>query len=97
MSTSTHRDYPPPWGGRGIYPALCMNMLQLLRRPVDLVDLRRLPGLAHAPSHDLLMALNQLEIDGRVCRSIVTTHYRIGAQLPCRDVTVWTLAEGGVR
>lgn len=97
MSTSTHCDYPPPWGGRGVYPDLCLHMLGILRRPADLADLRRLPGLAHAPTCDLLTALDQLEAAGRVCRSVVATHYQIGAQLGCRDVMVWTLPEGGVR
>jgi hypothetical protein len=94
---STHRDYPPPWGGRGVYPDLCLHMLGILHRPADLADLRRLPGLAHAPTLDLLTALDQLEAAGQVCSSIAPTHYQIGAQRPCRDVTVWTLAEGGAQ
>jgi hypothetical protein len=93
--TQRERDYPPPWGGRGVYPDLCLHMLSILRRPADLGDLRRLPGLSHALTGDLLTALEHLEAAGRVCRSIAPTHYRIGSQAACRDVMVWTLPEGG--
>jgi hypothetical protein len=89
--------HPPPWGGRGVYPDLCVHMLSLLRRPADQFDLRRLPGLAHASEADLLAALDQLEAAGRVAKSIAATHYRIGCSWAARDVTVWTLAEGGAR
>ena len=93
----THRDYPPPWGGRGVYPGLCIHMLKLIRRPADLYDLRRLPGLAHASDADLAAALDQLEKNGLVQRSVVPVHFGIGCSHPCRDVTVWTLAEGGAQ
>jgi len=96
-SAPTQRDFPPPWGGRGVYPGLCIHMLTILRRPADKHDFRRLPGLAHAPDADLLAALDQLEQDGRVCRVIAPIHYGIGCSHPSRDVTVWTLAEGGAQ
>jgi hypothetical protein len=97
---STHCDYPPPWGGRGVYPGLCLNMLKILRpRAAALMDLRRLPGLAHAPEADLAAALNQLEADGRIERSVAPIHWSLGCAYPERDVTVWSLAdvEGGAR
>jgi hypothetical protein len=71
--------------------------MDVVRRPVDLVDLRRLPGLAHASDAELFEALGALESDGRVSRSVAPVHYRLGSQRPNRDVTVWTLAEGGAR
>ncbi len=100
MSTCSHRDreYPPPWGGRGAYLGLCMNMLKIMRpRAAALRDFRRLPGLAHASDTDLGLALDKLEADGRIQRSVAPIHWCIGCALPDRDVTVWTLAEGGAR
>ena len=94
-SAPTQRDFQPPWGGRGVYPGLCMHMLEILRRPADVWDLRRLPGLAHASDADLGAALDQLEQAGRVRRCVVPIHFGIGCSHPSRDVTVWTLAEGG--
>ena len=92
-SAPTQRDFPPPWGGRGVYPGLCVHMLEILHRPADLLDLRRLPGLAHASDADLAAALDQLEGAGRVQRLIAPIHFGIGCSHPARDVTVWALAE----
>jgi hypothetical protein len=92
---TSRREYPPPWGGRGVYPALCLHMLTILRRPADAFDLRRLPGLAHASDADLAAALDQLEQAGQVRRAIAPIHFGIGCSNPSREVTVWTLAEPG--
>jgi hypothetical protein len=78
-----------------VYPRLCLSLMGIVRRPVDLIDLRRLPGLVHASDAELLDALGELESDGRVSRAVVSQHYRLGSQRPARDVTVWTL-EGGL-
>jgi hypothetical protein len=93
------REYPPPWGGRGVYPGLCVHMLTILHRPADMYDLRRLPGLAHASDVELVAALDQLEQAGRVRRAVAAVHFGVGCSHPARDVTVWMLteSEGGGR
>lgn len=98
-SASQHdqREYPPPWGGRGVYASRILDLMELIGGPVVALDLRRSPGLRHATDDELLAALELLERAGRIRKGLAPVRFRIGDRVLRRDVTVWVLTKGGVR